>query len=393
MVAVQTVGWAMAERWRVLALLFVVRTTMAFQFQSVGALGPLVRQAFGVGLPDLGLLIGLYLSPGLVLAVPAAGIGRRFGEKRCVLAGMALMIVGGLVMAEAPGWGAQIAGRLLAGLGGVALNVLMAKMVTDWFAGREIATAMGIYVNSWPFGIAVALLVLPVVAGTVGLRGAYLLAAGATAAGLLLMTRYRATADAQQAGQAGGAPSGRVLVAIVVAGLIWGLFNGAVSMVFSFGNAVLTERGWSLAAAGGATSLSLWCGVLSVPLGGLLADRLGRHGMVLVGGCIGFALMLAIAARTDAVLPAFAVLGLVWGLPAGPIMGLPARVLSAQTRAVGMGIFWTLFYLVVVTAPWIAGQLSAATGTVRTAFNFGIVMLVLTCAGYAGFGRLVGRAA
>ena len=30
----------MAVRWRVLALLFLVRTTMAFQFQVVGALSP-----------------------------------------------------------------------------------------------------------------------------------------------------------------------------------------------------------------------------------------------------------------------------------------------------------------------------------------------------------------
>ena len=30
----------MAVRWRVLALLFLVRATMAFQFQAVGALSP-----------------------------------------------------------------------------------------------------------------------------------------------------------------------------------------------------------------------------------------------------------------------------------------------------------------------------------------------------------------
>jgi MFS family permease len=68
------------------------------------------------------------------------------------------MVVGGLVMAFGVGWPAQLSGRLLAGFGGVLLNVLMSKMVTDWFAGREIATAMAIYVNSWPFGIAIALM-------------------------------------------------------------------------------------------------------------------------------------------------------------------------------------------------------------------------------------------
>ncbi len=379
----------MSDRWRILALLFAVRTSMAFQFESVGALGPVVRDTLGIGLPQLGLLIGLYLSPGLILAIPAAGLGRRFGDKRCVMAGMALMIAGGLVMALIPAFGAQVTGRLMAGFGGVVLNVLMTKMVTDWFSGREIATAMGIYVNSWPFGIAIALFVMPSIAGVVGLQGAYLVAAAATAAGLMLLTRYRAPEDAQVVAHGGAMPQGRALAAIVVAGLIWGLFNGAVSMVFSFGNSVLAERGWTLAAAGAATSLALWFSVVSVPLGGLLADRIGRHAVVLVGGCLGSAVMLAVAGHTGVVWPAFALLGLVWGLPAGPIMGLPARVLTVRTRAAGMGIFWTMFYLIVVTAPWIGGRISAEAGTVRAAFDLGVAMLLLACGFYALFVRLV----
>jgi len=271
----------------------------------------------------------------------------------------------------------------------VVLNVLMTKMVTDWFSGREIATAMGIYVNSWPFGIAIALFVMPSIAGVVGLQGAYLLAAAATAAGLVLLTRYRAPADAQAVAHGGAMPQGRALAAIVVAGLVWGLFNGAVSMVFSFGNSVLAERGWTLAAAGAATSLALWFSVVSVPLGGLLADRIGRHAVVLVGGCLGSAVMLAVAGHTGVVWPAFALLGLVWGLPAGPIMGLPARVLTVRTRAAGMGIFWTMFYLIVVTAPWIGGRISAEAGTVRAAFDLGVAMLLLACGFYALFVRLV----
>jgi hypothetical protein len=44
-------------------------------------------------------------------------------------------------MALSDSWTGQIAGRLVAGAGGVLLNVQMTKMVADWFAGREIATA------------------------------------------------------------------------------------------------------------------------------------------------------------------------------------------------------------------------------------------------------------
>jgi MFS family permease len=235
---------------------------------------------------------------------------------------------------------------------------------------------------------------LPFAGAALGVQGAYLVSVVAAAAGaVLLLTFYRPPAGAVPAGEAkmgpqGGTPTGHAAAAIVVAGLIWGLFNGAISMVFSFGNSMLAERGWTLAAAGGATSLALWMTVLSVAAGGVLADRSGRPGAVLVGGCLAFALMLGITARTDAVLPAFAVLGLVCGLPVGAIMSLPARVLSERTRAVGMGIFWTMFYLCIVVAPWLAGWLAGTTGSVSAAFDFGGVLLLLACACYAVFMRL-----
>ncbi|MEO1318641.1 MAG: MFS transporter, partial [Pseudomonadota bacterium] len=65
--------------WRLLAVLFAARATMAFQFQAVAALAPSLMERHGVGLAEIGLLIGLYLSPGLVAAYPGGAIGRRFG--------------------------------------------------------------------------------------------------------------------------------------------------------------------------------------------------------------------------------------------------------------------------------------------------------------------------
>ena len=118
---------------------------------------------FGVSLADIGILIGLYFTPGMALALPGGAIGQKFGDKAAVACALALMLIGELAMVASEQWGWQIAGRLVAGSGGVLLNVLMTKMVTDWFAGREIATAMAIFVNSWPAGIAISLLILPAI--------------------------------------------------------------------------------------------------------------------------------------------------------------------------------------------------------------------------------------
>src|SRR5215813_3353103 len=109
----------LSNRWSILALLFAVRTGMGLQYQAVAALSPLFMTDFSLTMADIGLLIGLYHAPGMFLAFPGGAIGARLGDKRVVLIGLALMIAGELVMALAPAWSLQIAGRLLAGSGGI----------------------------------------------------------------------------------------------------------------------------------------------------------------------------------------------------------------------------------------------------------------------------------
>ena len=368
----------MQNRWAVLALLFTVRLAMGCQFQAVGAVSPAYMKEFGVALADIGLMISLYHAPGLVFAVPGGEIGRRFGEKPMVLLALVLMIIGGVIMAFAHSWGWQLTGRLVAGVGGVLLNVLMSKMVTDWFAGKEIATAMAIFVNSWPAGIAVALVVLPVVVSWGGVAAVGMATVVVAALGWALLAFLYAP-PVGQAGAAGSGvwPTGAALQAVIVAGCIWGLYNAALSMVFGYGTALLTERGWSLAAAGSATSLVLWTAVISVPIGGLLADRTGRPREIMLAGFALFGIVLVIAARSEQVIFWFVVMGLVGGLSAGPIMALPSRVLDPSARAAGMGLYFTMFYVMVVIGPIVAGRMAEQAGTSRITFDFGAGMLVV----------------
>src|SRR5690606_27356384 len=235
-------GASMQNRLGVLALLFAVRTTMAVQFQSIAAMSPIIMQEFGIALADIGLLIGLYLAPGIVIALPGGEIGRRFGDKQVVLFGLALMIAGGALIALLPEWHWHVAGRLISGTGGVLLNVLMSKMVTDWFAGKEIATAMGIFVSCWPIGMAFALFVLPGMAVSWGLTASYLLILGILVPGTGLLTALYYSPSAQAVGPALGTwPAGASLRAVIVAGSIWGLYNAALGMIFGFGTAMLAE--------------------------------------------------------------------------------------------------------------------------------------------------------
>ncbi|MGB6240501.1 MAG: MFS transporter [Bradyrhizobium sp.] len=380
----------MQNRWTILTVLFTVRLTMAFQFQSVAAVAPLLGPAFGVGLADVGTLIGLYFAPGVVLALPGGAIGRMFGDKRTVLAALLLMLIGGLGMALSHSWSVQIAGRLVSGAGGVMLNVQMTKIVADWFAGKEIATAMAIFVNSWPAGIALSLLALPVIGSDRGIEAVYLAVAAVIAAALVLFAlTYQPPANvASVAAMPSARLDRRAATAVVTAGLIWGLFNIGFAMIFSFGPTMLVEHGWSITAAGSVISSALWLGVASVPLGGLLADRSRRPSLVLTVGCILSAMLMVALPRSDAVIPIIVALGMVFGLPAGPMMSLPARVLRPETRAIGMGIFYTLYYGTMMLGPAVGGALAKWTGSAAITLNFGAVLLLVCPVLLLGFDRI-----
>jgi cyanate permease len=283
----------MRNRWSVLAALFAVRTTMGVQFQSVATVAPLLSADFGVDLADIGILVGLYSVPGVALALPGGAIGQPFGDKKTVLVGLVLMIVGSLMMTFSSSWGGQISGRLVAGIGGVLINVLMAKMVTDWFTGKEISTAMAIFVNSWPVGIAIALVALPPIAVAFGLSGTHLAVAALIAVAVgILAGLYSAPAIPTRAGSTNGHLGFHAAMAVFCAGLIWGLFNMGFSTIFGFGPSMLVERGWSITAAGSAISIVLWLTVPTATIGGLLADRTGRHNIVMLSCFFIFAMLM-----------------------------------------------------------------------------------------------------
>ena len=369
-----------SNRWLMLAILFIARVTMGFQYQAVAALSPLFADSFGIGLADLGILVGLYMSPGVVVALPGAAIGKLFGDKRVVSFGMILMIIGGLIMAFGWNYPLQLTGRVVAGAGGVILNVLMAKMVTDYFSGREISLAMGIFANSWPVGIAAALLVLPLVGNTAGLSWAMLTVAIFILIGLLLF--YSMYVDVDQTGVKSIGKfkiSGTALIALLLAGIIWAFYNAGLAMIFAFAPIFLLEKGWSLLSANSTTSIVLWLAVISIPIGGYLADRTGKKDLIILGSLTTFAILLPLSAHTDFVISIYILMGLFAGLAAGPIMGLPSEVLTPANRGIGIGIFLSLFYVGVVLAPILAGALLETTGNPGAAFYLGSVLLMLGC--------------
>ncbi len=367
----------MQNRWGVLGLLFLVRTTMAFQFEAVAAISPVLQRDFGVGLGEIGTLIGLYLLPGVVIALPGGAMGRMLGDRRSVLVACSIMFLGNTIMAFSDVWAVQVAARVLSGTGGVILNVITSKMVADWFTQREMSTAMALFLNSWPFGIAVALLVLPPLGVADGYRTVFLLAADIVGAAALLFGFAYKDQIVESPTRETSRMGGPTILLVTIAGLIWGLFNTSVAMIFSFGINVMVEQGWTITAGASLVSLILWLTIFMVPLGGFAADRIGNKGLVITVTTLAAAVLLLAASRTAYPVAVLIGFGLIGAFPAGAMMSLPASVLKPHTRVGGMAVFYTIFYITMTIGPVIAGGLASYTGRAATAFDFGAALLLL----------------
>ena len=280
-------GHDSANRWLILGVLFFARTAMGFQFQSVAAVSPLLVRDLAIDFALLGALIGIWMLPGVVVAIPGGLLGQRFGDKRIVVAGLALMALGSFITGAAHDYSVAMLGRVLAGAGAVMLNVLMVKMVADWFHDRELATAMSLLVASWPLGIGLALVVL----GPLGSwPSAMQLTAAVCIAALVAVAWVYRTPPQSSAPPVLKLLDRRELSLAVIAGLIWTFYNVAYILVVSFTPVLLASRDSHTGSAAIVTSFATWPLVLSVPLGGYLADRTGRPYTVMVGTFIGMAI-------------------------------------------------------------------------------------------------------
>jgi MFS family permease len=374
-------------RWVALALVFVARTSMGFQFQSVASVGPLMLGDLGLSWAQLGTLIGLYMLPGAVVALPGGVIGQRLGERRVVIAGLALMVAGGIATAAADGFVGAAAGRLLSGVGAVTMNILFSKIVADWFAGRELSTAMAVMLTSWPVGLGLAAATLGGLAAETSWRTAVAATAAAAGAGLVLMLVCR-DAPAVAGGPARAALRGRDVSRSIAAGFAWGCFNASLVAIVAFGPGLLIARGAALGDAGRVVSLAIWVTMLSVPLGGVLTDRLGRPTLLIVtGSLVAAGTMLLIPALAHAGL-AFCLVGLAIGAPPGGLMALLPRALAPDRLATGLGVFYTVFYAMMALTQPAAGLVRDVVGDPAAPIVFAAAVMAATVPGLAMFRRV-----
>jgi MFS family permease len=397
------------HRWNVLALLVFTRGAMGFQFQSIAALVPLLRRDLGLTPAQIGALIGLYMLPGVLVAIPAALVGRWLGGKRTVLVALALMAAGGFGFATSSGFTSAAVSRLIGGTGMALLNVMVTKMVADRFVGKESATAMGLLLAVWPAGIALALATL----GGVAVLSSWQVSAALTGlwplvalAGMAVLYRdpvpvpaaravpaapaataasaTRATPSEAAAVASPRPPFVRLLALGSVSGWAWTLYNCGLITLISFVPTMLTTRGESLAQAGLVSSFITWGVMVGTPLGGMVTDWIRRPFAIVVFACVSSTALIALAAVGSSITH-FLLMGMCIGLPTGPIMAMLGEALPESERGLGYGVLLSWYYLGLGIVPAVAGFVQERTGTALSVLILSSALVLATLPAYAGF--------
>ena len=378
------------NRWIVLALLFFARASMAVQFQSIPPISTMLVEELGFNYTQIGLLIGLFMFPGVFIALPGGLLGQRFGDKAVVLAGLGFQAIGALVLANSAVFPVAFTGRLIGGIGAVMLNVQLTKITNDWFADREIATSMGILMTAWPFGIALAFSTLGYIATGSSWSTAIYLTAVYSCVSLAIVTLFYKNQPAVESQKVATSSSlwrisTRELILIISAGIVWGLPNAGFIVMLGFTPAFFVSNGIEMAKAGMLVSLISWISIGSMPLGGWLTDRTGRINTFIIGGVILSALFTVLLPLGFSVLGCILLLGLTFGAWPGAIMALPSQVLSPQGRSTGFGVFYMVYYGIMAILPPVAGWLRDLTGGATAPVLFGGMLMALTLVALAVF--------
>jgi sugar phosphate permease len=254
-------------RWVVLGVGAGGAGAFACLGMGLPALAPALRDAYGLSLTQVGLLLSAVAAGVMVTLLPWGVLTDRIGERPVLALGLAGTAIALCGASFAPSFPALLAGLLAAGMLGASATGASGRAVMGWFAHGERGLALGIRQMALPLGGGVASLTLPWIAGAGGVRGALLALAGICATAAVAAAIWMRDAPPRPAGAGGPAPEGP---APTRDPRMWRL--GAASGLLVTGQASLLgfvvlflhdERGLGAATAAGALA--------AVQLGGALA--------------------------------------------------------------------------------------------------------------------------
>jgi predicted MFS family arabinose efflux permease len=159
---------APSTRWGIIFLILFAGSVGAAQLGKLPGALPDIRADLDISLVTAGWIISTFVMIGAICSVAAGMTGDRFGHRRILLWGIALVAVGSFAGAAAPDSASLIPSRIVEGLGYIAVISTGPALITREVADRHRAMAFGVWSFYMPFGMASMVALSPVLISATG---------------------------------------------------------------------------------------------------------------------------------------------------------------------------------------------------------------------------------
>ncbi|HAR46187.1 MAG: hypothetical protein A2X56_07585 [Nitrospirae bacterium GWC2_57_13] len=365
-----------ASRWKMLALSYAGIVAFAVVFQSVAPVLDLIIAGASLTHGQAGGLMSFFALPGIIASLPAGILADRFGARVVGTASLLLMTAGAALTAVGESYLPLAAGRMIAGAGAFALTVALTRLISSWFAGKELGFAMGVFNTGMPLGTILTLNTLGIIGRTYGWQAAL---HATTVISLIALVVFFVAAKDPPASLSSVVDRGsqgfsfrRLGTGIWLAGLSWLWINAAGISYLTFGTDYFLSLGSSPAAAGLLTSFLMMGSLFLSPIAGYMIDRgASQKTLIIVGSAMASAIYLLIPGLPTYAYALTISLGIAAALIPVSIFSLPPRILPPAHVGAGFGILSTCLNVGILIGPCMVGIARDMAG----GYHVGFIMM------------------
>jgi len=398
--------------WLVFALLAAAGFGNFYVYDSIGPVADLLQRQRSFSDTQIGMLNAIYSLPNVVLLLVGGLLVDRFGAARIAVVTAAVCLAGSVLTAFGPDFSSMAAGRLLFGIGSETLNIALTVAIVDYFAGGNLAFAMGLSLAISRAGSFSADMSPAWFAGAYA-QGwqppmfiAMLLAAASLAAvcGYWWIDRRRSrgkTAQSASTRRGFALPDlrgfGNAYWLLLVLCVLWYAVIVAFRSTFSI-KYFQHAHGLDLAMAGAMNSYVFLAAMFATPAFGWLCDKTGRYAPMLAAGALLLPLSFVIMAATDwSLWMATVMMGVSYSLVPAVMWPLTSKLVPEARFGTALGFMWVVQNAGIAGANLMAGWLNDAAGasavnpagyqpmmlffTTTSALGFGFALLLWSVAG------------
>lgn len=306
--------------------------------------------------------MGIFSLPGIIVALPGGILATAYGAKRVILGALFFMTGGVFLVALASSFPLLIVGRLIAGIGGMTIFVVVPQTLSVWFSDKRLSIAISVYNSAIPVAFITAFNTFGTLAKVthwqVPIRLTFIYCAVVC---LLFAWKYPAKPSVEPERHKPNIRENLMVLRkagspVWLLSIVWMMYHIASVSFMTFAGDHYIAQGFSVELAGFLTSLFMMSSIFLGPVLGAVISRIGKEIYFAAFGYTMLAFFIFLVPRSGMnPLILVALIGLSSVFIPTPVLTLVPRYLPSRYSGLGYGLSSTLANVGALIGPYFVG--------------------------------------